>query len=101
MYQPKFYKTIDRKHIAEEIRREGFDPMCITDLPGRVYTTLRQPQTKILVFLEGGMKVKVGEKSYDCHPGDKFIIPGNTKHSAIVGPAGCVYFWAEKLGGEH
>ena len=101
MYQLKFYKTIDKKRIAEEIRREGFDPMCITDPPGRVYTTDRHPQTKLLVFLEGGMEVNVGRNSFECHAGDKVIIPGNVEHSAVVGPDGCIFFWSEKLGEDH
>ena len=52
MYQEKFYKTIDRERIAEEVRKEGFDPIYITDPPGRVYYPHRHPETKLLVFLE-------------------------------------------------
>ena len=97
MYQRKFYKTIDKELIVRETRREGFDPLCITDPPGRVYTTHRHAETKLLVFLQGEMTVKVGEKSYECRPGDKFIIAGNVDHSAVVGPEGCVFFWSEKI----
>ena len=97
MYQPKFYTTIDRDRIAEETRREGFDPVCITDPPGHVYPPHRHPETKLLVFLEGGRIVKVRDQSYKCSPGDKFIIPGNVEHSAVVGPEGCVFFWSEKI----
>lgn len=97
MYQRKFYKTIDKERIAEETRREGFDPVCITDPPGRVYATHRHAETKLLVFLEGGMTVKVEEKSFECHPGDKVIIPGNIDHSAVAGAEGCVFFWSEKI----
>ncbi len=43
------------------------------------------------------MEVKVGEETFQCKPGDKLIIPGDTKHSAIVGHDGCEFFWSEKL----
>ena len=76
MYQPDYYKTIDRDLISEEVRKEGFHPLCITDAPGRVYTPHRHPETKLLVFLEGEMTVKVDNHSYQCRKGDRFMIPG-------------------------
>ncbi len=97
MYEANFYKTIDKEGIAEDARREGFDPVYITDPPGRVYPPHRHPETKLLVFLEGNMEVRVKGQEFDCKPGDKLIIPGNLEHSAIVGPEGCTFFWSEKL----
>ena len=97
VYQANFYKTIDRERIAEEIEREGFDPVRITDPPGRVYASHRHPETKLLVFLEGTMEVIAGGQKFACKPGDKLIIPGNAEHSAVAGPKGCVFFWSEKL----
>jgi quercetin dioxygenase-like cupin family protein len=97
MYQAKFYKKIDKERIAEEVEREGFDPVCITDPPGRDYPSHHHAETKLLVFLEGTMEVTVGDRSYDCKPGDKLIIPGNAEHSAVAGPKGCTFFWSEKL----
>ncbi len=97
MYQAKVYKEIDAERIAEQVHREGFDPVRIADPPGRAYATHRHPEIKLLVFLKGEMAVKVGSESYNCHPGDKFIIQGNTDHSAVVGPEGCVFFRSEKI----
>ncbi len=97
MYQPKFYKSANKELIAKEIEKDGFDPVCITDPPGRVYPPHRHPETKLLAFLEGSMEVKVGNNSQECRPGDKYIIPGNVEHSAIVGSGGCVFFWSEKI----
>ncbi len=97
MYQAKFYKKIDREQIAEEVRKEGFDPVYITDPPGRVYHPHHHPETKLLVFLQGTMEVKVKDVTYNCNPGDKLIIPGNVEHSSVAGPEGCVFFWSEKL----
>lgn len=97
MYQAKFYKKIDRERIAEEVREEGFDPVCIDDPPGRDYPSHHHVETKLLVFLQGSMEVKVKDRSYDCKPGDKLIIEGNAEHSAVAGPKGCTFFWSEKL----
>lgn len=97
MYQGNFYKTIDKDKIAEEVRKEGFDPVCITDPPGRVYPPHRHPETKLLVFLQGTMEVEVKGQKFDCKPGDKLVIPGNVEHSAVVGPEGCAFYWSEKL----
>ncbi len=54
-------------------------------------------ETKLLVFLESEMTVNVGEKSYQCQTGDRFVIPGNVEHSGVVGPKGCVFLWSERL----
>jgi len=97
MYQPNFYNIIDKELITEEVQREGFHPLCIIDAPGRVYTPHSHPETKLLVFLEGEMRVCVGEESYQCQTGDRFVIPGNVEHSAVVGPKGCVFLWSERL----
>ncbi len=97
MYQPNYYKRIDRGLISEEVRGEGFHPLCITASPGCVYAPHRHPETKLLVFLQGEMTVNVGEISYECRKGDRFVIPGNVEHSAIAGPEGCVFLWSERL----
>ena len=97
MYQKGFYKIIDREKIAEDARNEGFSPHLISNEPGYIYEEHEHPETKLLIFLEGGMYVAVGKKHYRCRPGDKLIVPGHTIHSAKVGPNGCTFFWSEKI----
>ena len=97
MYQPNFYKEINESTITEDVRKEGFSPFLIRDTPGRVYTLHRHSETKLLVFLEGEMTVKVGEDSFECRRGDRLLIPGDVEHAAIVGSAGCLFLWSEKL----
>lgn len=105
MYYAGFYKTIDRdpstssglRKIAEDIRKEGFDPILITNEPGFVYAEHKHPETKLLVFLKGGMCVTVAGKHYQCRSGDKLIVSGDTEHSAIVDPNGCTFYWSEKI----
>lgn len=97
MYQAHYYKRIDKDTIAGEIEKEGFEPVCITDPPGRVYEAHKHPETKLLVFLQGTMEVQVKDVTFNCSPGDRLLIPGNSEHSAVAGPGGCTFFWSEKL----
>jgi quercetin dioxygenase-like cupin family protein len=96
-YRKGAYHNIDHETIAEKVRKEGFDPIMVHDGPGYVYPEHDHPETKLLVFLKGSMRVNVGDESFDCSPGDKLVIPGNTIHSAIAGEQGCTFFWSEKL----
>ena len=97
IYQPKFYIHWDYETIAADIRKEGFDPIYITDSPGTIYSPHQHPETKLLAFLEGDMEVRVGRQVYPCGIGDKLVIPGHVEHSAIAGSRGCSFFWSEKL----
>lgn len=97
MYRPKYYKRLDEEKIRQDIKKEGFSPILISDPPGRVYYPHKHPETKLLAILSGGMKVEVGKEAYRLSVGDKLIIPGNVEHSAVVGEEGCVFFWSEKL----
>ncbi len=97
MYYKDFYSGLTEEEIEDKIRDEGFTPMKFSDNPGFVYTPHTHPETKLLAFLEGSMNVKVGDESFVCQKGDKLIITGNVKHSAMVGKEGCSFFWSEKL----
>ena len=83
--------------MASAIHDEGFDPLLITDPPGAKYPPHTHPETKLLAFLRGSMEVTVKGERFNCKPGDRVLIPGNTEHSALVGPDGCDFFWSEKL----
>lgn len=92
-----FSKDIPREKIIEAMKQEGFEPKLINDKPNFVYDTHQHQETKLIVCLEGSMKVKVLDEDYMFEPGDKIKIPGNTPHSGIVSDKGCVYFWSEKV----
>ncbi len=97
MYRKKFYKTVEQEQMEEAIKQEGFRPLLIADPPGVVYPRHSHPETKLLAVLRGGMAVTVGRETYHCSVGDQLLIPGHTEHGAVVGPAGCDFFWSEKL----
>ena len=96
MYQPKFYKTIDREKIADDARLAGFGPVEIFDEPDFVYPPHQHKQANLLIFLEGEMTLTVGGDKHICKPGDKLLIPAETVHFGKVGDKGCLYFWSQK-----
>lgn len=97
MYFKNHYKTLTEAEIKRNIVSEGFNPIKYTNPAGFIYPEHKHPETKLLAFLKGDMDILVDNQQFTCAAGDKLIIPGNIKHSAIVGRDGCSFFWAEKL----
>ena len=97
VFGPQEWAGRSEKEIAEYIRAEGFDPVRIVDPAGYVYPEHDHPATKLLAILAGEISVTVEGATYRCGPGDRIAIPGNVRHSAVVGPTGCAFFWSEKL----
>ncbi|HEX9879558.1 MAG TPA: cupin domain-containing protein [Candidatus Binatia bacterium] len=97
MLQRDFYRETERELIIQSVRAEGFHPLCISAPPGRVYAPHSHAETKLLVFLKGGMRVTVAGEDYQCDAGDRLVIQGNVEHSAVAGPEGCVFLWSERL----
>lgn len=97
MYHKNFYSGLTESEIEKKIREEGFDPMKYENGPGDIYPLHQHPETKLLAFLEGSMKVKVADETFNCEKNDKLLISGNAPHSAVVSPIGCTFFWSEKM----
>lgn len=97
MLQRNFFDNLSEDKIKDSIKKEGFNPIRFSNGSGDIYHEHKHPETKLLAFLKGSMEVKVGNETFQCKPKDKIIIPGNTKHSAVIGPDGCEFFWSEKL----
>lgn len=97
MYFPGIYKGKSEEKILELIKANGFIPLKITNRPGIVYSLHTHPETKLIVILSGSMELTIADKDYNCTHGDKIIIAGSIKHSAVVGEKGCEFYWSEKL----
>lgn len=97
MFEKGIYKENTKQEIKEKVKKLGFDPITINNLPGDKYFKHKHPETKLLVCLIGSINVEVGDEKFEMEPGDRLIIPGNTYHSAFVGIKGCAFFWSEKL----
>ena len=58
--------------------------------PGAVVPEHRHPQEQAGYVLEGVLRLTVGGETWDLHPGDAYVLPGDTPHGAVSGPEGCV-----------
>src|SRR3989338_98285 len=90
-----FSKDTSREIMVKVIKEEGFEPTLISNQPNFTYEPHQHQEAKLIVCLQGFMKVTVKEKTYDFEPGDMLKIPGNTLHSGVVGNKGCTYYWSE------
>ena len=60
--------------------------------PGDHYAAHSHPYEKVLYCVEGSITFVLEDegRSVDLQPGDRLLLPPDTRHSALVGPAGCV-----------
>ncbi len=90
MYQKHFYTGKTAEEIELSLQREGLHVEIEEDEPGTIYDPHAHDET-ILAIVEGSMKLLVGDATFHLRKGDRFTVPANAPHSAIVGSKGCVY----------
>lgn len=80
-----------QESFARRLRDEGVDPYAWSNAPGDHYARHSHPYTKLLMCAAGSITFFVGaaEEPVDLAPGDGFVLPPGTPHSALVGPNGC------------
>jgi quercetin dioxygenase-like cupin family protein len=59
-------------------------------VPDAVVPEHSHPHEQAGYILEGVLRLKVGDETWDLRPGDAYVLPGDVPHSATVGPDGCV-----------
>lgn len=81
----------DTESVAARLRTEGVEPTAWTNAPGDRYARHSHAYTKLLMCAAGSITFLVGpdRAAVELQPGDGFILPSGTEHSAIVGPTGC------------
>lgn len=79
----------DAASVGRRLRREGVTPMAWSNAPGDRYGEHEHAYTKLLFCAEGSITFLVEGGAIELRPGDGFILPPGTRHSALVGPAGC------------
>lgn len=74
------------------LRSAGVEPVTWSNGPGERYSDHEHGSTKLLVCAEGEITFFVGAEAsaVTLTPGDGFVLPRGTRHSAVVGPTGCV-----------
>jgi quercetin dioxygenase-like cupin family protein len=77
--------------VAQRLRDAGVEPYAWSNGPGDRYAVHEHAFTKLLVCAAGSITFRVGADAEPVvlHPGDGFVLPPATPHSAVVGPNGC------------
>jgi uncharacterized protein YjlB len=77
--------------VALRLRDAGVEPHAWSNGPGHRYGVHSHDYTKLLVCAAGSITFLVGPDAapVDLQPGDGFVLPPGTPHSAVVGPTGC------------
>lgn len=73
------------------LRSLGVEPYAWSNGPGDRYGAHEHAFTKLLVCAEGSITFLVGEpaEAIELAAGEGFVLPGGTRHAAVVGPDGC------------
>ena len=79
--------------IARLLRAEGLQPSTWSNGPGDRYAVHQHAYSKVLYCLQGSIRFTLPregtEAGVDLGPGDRFELPAETPHGAVVGPHGC------------
>lgn len=81
----------DPASVEQRLRREGVDAYAWSNGPGDRYARHSHGYTKLLMCAAGSITFLVGDEGtpIELCPGDGFVLPAETDHAAVVGPAGC------------
>ncbi len=80
------------EHARARLRAAGVEPITWSNGPGERYPEHEHGSTKLLVCAEGEITFFIGARAsaVTLTAGDGFVLPPGTRHSAEVGPSGCV-----------
>lgn len=83
------------------LEKEGFPSVHEwQDKPNTIYSS-HQHQGRVTIFItEGSLKLTIEGVTHTLRTGDRFDIPPQTEHSAVVGPEGCQYVVGEMIEGD-
>jgi len=70
------------------------------DKPGKVYEE-HSHEGKVVIFItEGSIDFTINGATHTLRTGDRFDVPPQTPHSAMVGPSGCQFVVGEEIDGD-
>ncbi len=83
-------ETPDRTSVKRFLRAAGVEPYAWSNGPGDRYAAHEHGFTKLLMCAAGSISFLLDDgAALELHPGEGFVLPAGTRHSAVVGPAGC------------
>ena len=69
------------------------------DRPGFVYSEHAHQGKVVILVTEGTLDFIIGGITHSLKAGDRFDVPPNTPHRAVVGPSGVQYVVGEEIDG--
>jgi hypothetical protein len=75
--------------VERRLRLEGVTPYAWSNGPGDRYAEHQHAYTKLLMCAAGSITFFIDGEPIELLPGDGFVLPAGTPHSAVVGPTGC------------
>lgn len=84
---------MDKEALQKKLQEEGY-PFVYEwhDEPGFVYEPHEHQDKVTLYITAGGLVFDFNGEKKELKAGNRFDVPPQTKHSAVVGPEGCDYF---------
>jgi mannose-6-phosphate isomerase-like protein (cupin superfamily) len=80
----------DRAAVERFLRAAGVEPYPWSNGPGDRYAAHEHGFTKLLMCAAGSIRFDLDDgESMELQPGDGFVLPPGTRHSAVVGSNGC------------
>ena len=80
----------DPGRIEADLRNEARDVYGWSNGPGDTYGEHEHAYTKVLYCTRGAIEFVLADGGrIAMRPGDRLVLPPRTRHSAVVGPAGC------------
>ena len=82
-------RILARVDIDTRIRAEARDVYSWSNGPGDRYGEHEHAFTKVLYCTRGSIDFRTADRTISLVAGDRMVLPAGTRHSAVVGSAGC------------
>jgi quercetin dioxygenase-like cupin family protein len=78
--------------LMRRLESEARDCYRWSNGPGDRYAAHHHDYEKVLYCVEGSItfRLEAEARDLDLGPGERMVLPAGTRHSAVVGPGGCV-----------
>jgi mannose-6-phosphate isomerase-like protein (cupin superfamily) len=71
------------------LRAAGVEPHAWSNGPGDTFAAHEHGTAKLLICAEGSITFEMEGQPIELNAGRGLLLPAGTRHSAVVGPAGC------------
>jgi mannose-6-phosphate isomerase-like protein (cupin superfamily) len=75
---------LTEKRLMGLIEREGYEVAVYAYREGTAFAEHAHAQDKCDAVVEGFLRIRVADKTYDLKPGDRIYLPAGRRHSAEV-----------------